>query len=811
MIAIGESLQKTIARQTDWIGNGNEAVARAIIDIGYDAEGYYPITPSSDAGEAVSKAFAQGETDIAFIVATSELAALSICAGAAVAGGRVVDVTSANGLLLKAEQMPAISGLGLPMVLNLSTRDVSAPLNIKNGHSDLYATLGWGWMIFLAPTVQAAYDLNIIAIKIAEAVNLPAIVAYDGFHTSHANRRIQVFADRQDVRRFVGPPPFRGTLKGENGRFSFIDVKHPRTFGPYMNDDLINSKVQMDLKFDRAFAMLPEVFAEYEALTGRRYGSVEQYGDPLTDRCLVALNSAGDAAKDAVDVLKRRGEPVNLVIPTVLRPWPEEALVEAIGAAQRIVVAERASQYGANNYLANEIGAALQRRGNDAEILQRTYGIGGLNFTMEDALAMYELAGGDGAHNPKSRIQNPKSRTQSPESQISDLRSQGPAESPADSRCHTPGRCHTAGRWQTGSLAHESFLVAPAKGYHGAWPGDPDYSPEQTLVPINAAECSLNAGQNGKVNLRELSKMPTRFEKHSACPGCGIFTSLNLFLRGINGHVCLLFNTGCGMVVTTGYPLTSFKVPYFHNLFHNGVSTATGVVEMIKRFKRRGELPEEITVIAVSGDGGDDIGMDQVIGAALRNDPLILLEYDNKGYMNTGAQLCYTGFKGQKNSNAHVGPKQAGKTSHHKDIIEILRGTFAPYLASCAESHALDIIRKARKAQKTVREGGFAFVKALSVCPLNWGMNEHVGPSAVEACVNACMHPLYEIEHGVTRITVDPELKGGKIPVTEAFAKMGGAFAHLCKPEFAWLAKEVQDEVDRRWARLKAMSAHEVL
>ncbi len=780
MIATAEPTVETRSRQTDWIGNGNEAVARAIIDIGYDAEGYYPITPSSDAGEAVSKAFAQGETDIAFIVATSELAALSICAGAAVAGGRVVDVTSANGLLLKAEQMPAISGLGLPMVLNLSTRDVSAPLNIKNGHSDLYATLGWGWMIFLAPTVQAAYDLNIIAIRVAEAVNLPAIVAYDGFHTSHANRRIQVFADREDVRRFVGPLPFRGTLKGENGRFSFLDVDHPRTFGPYMNDDLINSKVQIDLKFDRAFAILPDIFTEYASLTGRRYGFVEQYGDPLAECCLVALNSAGEAAKDAVDVLKRRGEPVNLVIPTVLRPWPEEELIESIGAARRIVVAERASQYGANNYLANEIGAALQRRGNNADIIQRTYGIGGLNFTMEDALAMYEI-------------------TSSASSTRPDLEQGAVSTRPK------------MGDRNAATLHSDSFTFAPAKGYHGAWPGDPNYSPERTLVPISVADCSLNAGQNGKVNLRELSKMPTRFEKHSACPGCGIFTSLNLFLRGIDGHVCLLFNTGCGMVVTTGYPLTSFKVPYFHNLFHNGVSTATGVVEMIKRFKRRGELPEEITVIVVSGDGGDDIGMDQVIGAALRNDPLILFEYDNKGYMNTGAQLCYSGFKGQKNSNAHVGPKQAGKTNHHKDIIEILRGTFAPYLASCAESHALDMIRKARKAQKTVREGGFAFVKALSVCPLNWGMTEHVGPSAVEACVDACMHPLYEVEHGITRITFDPEHKGKKIPVTEAFAKMGGAFAHLSKPDFAWLAKEVQAEVDRRWARLRAMSANALL
>ena len=91
---------KALKPQTVWIGNGNEAVARAIIHIGYDGEGYYPITPSSAAGEAVSKAFAAGETDIAFVPVTSELAAISACAGMAIAGGRVVDVTRANGLLL---------------------------------------------------------------------------------------------------------------------------------------------------------------------------------------------------------------------------------------------------------------------------------------------------------------------------------------------------------------------------------------------------------------------------------------------------------------------------------------------------------------------------------------------------------------------------------------------------------------------------------------------------------------------------------------------------------------------------------------
>ena len=147
-----------------------------------------------------------------------------------------------------------------------------------------------------------------------------------------------------------------------------------------------------------------------------------------------------------------------------------------------------------------------------------------------------------------------------------------------------------------------------------------------------------------------------------------------------------MFNTGCGMVVTTGFPHTSFKVSYAHNLFHNASSTATGVVEMYHRFRAKGEIPdEEITFVCVSGDGGDDIGMDQLIGAALRNDPIIFLEYDNKGYMNTGGQLCYTGILGQRNSQRHVGPGQQGKQTQHKDIVEILRGTHAPYLFQAAE------------------------------------------------------------------------------------------------------------------------------
>ncbi|MBZ5516923.1 MAG: pyruvate synthase [Acidobacteriia bacterium] len=677
------------------ISSGNEAAAHAIIDIGYDGEGYYPITPSSEVGEYVNRAYAQGEIDLSFVVGTSELAAISTVAGMAIAGGRAVDVTSSQGLLLKAEELPALAGLGLPVVLNLATRDVNAPLNIKNGHSDLAATLGWGWVTLCAPTVQAVYDLNIIALKIAEAVNLPALVAYDGFHTSHANRRIKVFTDRRAVREFIGPEPPR--------RLSLLDVKHPHTFGPYMNDDLINTKVLIDQKMEKALKLLPRIFEEYAQLSGRRYQFLEVYGAPDAQVALFILNSAAEASKVAVDRLRQEGRSVKLVSPTVLRPWPADTILQTLFSVDRILVAERVSQYGANNYLANEVGAVLQRSADHNLILSRTYGIGGLNFYPEDAEYLFRLA------------------------------------------LNFPNVPDHEKRW---------------KGYYQAWAGDRDARPVAKTAPISSAEVTRNAGKD-RVDLRELADMPHRIEKHSACPGCGLFSNLEMFLRGIDGQVVFFFNTGCGMLVTTGFPSTSFRVPYFHNLFHNATSTATGAIEMYQRLRRQGKMDDEITFIVVTGDGGDDIGMDQVIGAALRNDPMIVLEYDNKGYMNTGGQLCYTGLLGQRFTNANVGPKQKGKLQHHKDIVEILRGTHAPYLFQAAESNFRDLLMKARKAQKMVREGDFVFGRFFSPCPLNWGSDPRMGFRIVDKFA----------------------------PVTEA----------------------IQQEVDRRWRRLVEMDANPAL
>ena len=98
--------ESLVKKQTMNYASGNEIAAIAIKQIGYDLMGYYPITPSTQIAENLDIMRANGEMDMVMIAAEGEHSAAGICYGASVAGGRVVNATSANGLLYAIEQMP---------------------------------------------------------------------------------------------------------------------------------------------------------------------------------------------------------------------------------------------------------------------------------------------------------------------------------------------------------------------------------------------------------------------------------------------------------------------------------------------------------------------------------------------------------------------------------------------------------------------------------------------------------------------------------------------------------------------------------
>ena len=724
--------------------SGNEAAALAVKQIGYDIMGYYPITPSTQIAENLDLMGAKGEVDITMIPAEGEHSAAGICYGASAAGARAFNATSANGLLYALEQFPVQSGTRYPMVMNVACRTVSGPLSIKGDHSDIMFMLNTGWIILFAHSVQQVYDFNIIATKLGESVSLPVVVAYDGFFTSHQKKRSYSFKSDEDVKNFVGK---------KKEKHDLLDLENPITIGSYMNEpDLINNRFQLYEAVILAGKRLDEIFKSYENLSQRHYEMVEEYKVKDAEIVMILLGSAFDTVTVAVDKLRKEGIKAGVITLNVIRPFPIDEVVKRVKDKCKILVADRQDSYGANGgNLSLEVRAAFQRKKKNVEIKSVVYGLGGIDFDVSD------------------------------------------------------------GRWLL-----EQYDNLPDFSYYGVTKGGKEKVQDNLLKKIDKERTMLgitevkNTGEGlmvkgGQINAT--TAMPDRIAPgHGACPGCGILVNLNLLLRAIEDPVVLLFQTGCGMIITTAYPKTSFRVPYIHNLFQNGAATMSGIVEACKRRQEKGEIPKgDIVFIMVTGDGGMDIGMGSAIGTALRGHNMIIFEYDNGGYMNTGYQLSYSTPKGAKSATSHVGSLQYGKTFFNKDMPEIMAAANIPYVATVAECNPKDFITKAAKAAYYAKNQGMAYIKALSACPLNWNDNPATERAVIEAAVNCGYFPLYEVEKGITRLNYNHENSNKKMPVKQWFSMMGRT-RHLVKEEYSSVVEEIQKEIDERFRKLKEKS-----
>src|SRR3989338_11633948 len=74
--------------------SGNELAALAASQINYHLMGYYPITPSTEVAELLSRMKANGKHTIVMVPADGEHSAAGICYGASTGGGRVLNATS---------------------------------------------------------------------------------------------------------------------------------------------------------------------------------------------------------------------------------------------------------------------------------------------------------------------------------------------------------------------------------------------------------------------------------------------------------------------------------------------------------------------------------------------------------------------------------------------------------------------------------------------------------------------------------------------------------------------------------------------
>ncbi|HMC03036.1 MAG TPA: transketolase C-terminal domain-containing protein [Cellulomonadaceae bacterium] len=359
---------------------GSRAVAETVARCRPEVVCAYPISPQTHIIEAIGAMVKAGTlSPCEFINVESEFAAMSVSIGASAAGARAFTATASQGLLFMIEAVYNAAGLGLPIVMTLANRAIGAPINIWNDHSDAMAVRDSGWIQLFAETNQEAADLHVQAFRLAEELSVPVMVCMDGFILTHAVEGVDV-PEQSDVDAFLPPYEPRQVLDPDD------QVSIGAMVGPEAFEEV---RYLAHLRQLDALERIPSLAAAFAEAFGRQSGGlVRPYRTEDAETIVVALGSVLGTIKDAVDARRDAGERVGVVGITSFRPFPSDAVRDALSGARRVVVVEKAFSIGFGGVLSTDVAMATH----DADCSLRTVvaGLGGRAITrrsLEELLA----------------------------------------------------------------------------------------------------------------------------------------------------------------------------------------------------------------------------------------------------------------------------------------------------------------------------------------------------------------------------------------------------------------------------------------
>jgi pyruvate/2-oxoacid:ferredoxin oxidoreductase alpha subunit len=328
---------------------GNHAVSLGVQLARCEVISAYPITPQTQVVEMLSDMCSDGSLPARFIKVESEHSAMAACVGASATGVRAFTATSSHGLVYMHEMLHWAAGGRLPIVMANINRALGPGWNIWTDQNDSLSQRDTGWIQLYCETNQEVLDTTIQAFKLAEAVDLPVMIALDAFYLSHTSEPVEV-PEQALVDGFL--PRRVARVK--------LDPADPHAYGALVRpDDYMEMRWDQQAAMDRARDVLDEVDAEWAALTGRSYGAVEAYRVEDAELLLVTSGTITSTARTVIDDRRDAGERVGLVKVRMFRPFPTAALRRLLRGAARVAVLDRNISPGHGGIFAEEIRAAL--------------------------------------------------------------------------------------------------------------------------------------------------------------------------------------------------------------------------------------------------------------------------------------------------------------------------------------------------------------------------------------------------------------------------------------------------------------------
>ncbi|MDB4349530.1 pyruvate ferredoxin oxidoreductase [Omnitrophica bacterium] len=363
-----------MSRRTKLVITGNHTVSYGAKLSKAEVIAAYPITPQTEVVEKLSNMVSDKELRAKFIKVESEHSAMAACIGASAVGARAFTATSSQGLALMHEMLHWAANARLPVVMANINRSMGPPWNIWADQTDSLAQRDTGWLQFYCESNQEILDSIIQAYKVCEKILLPGMVVLDAFLLSHTSEPVDI------------PPQelVDEYLPGYNPRYK-LDVNEPHTFGGLTGPDwYYELRYKIQNAMEEALDVIKDADREFKDTFGRGYGLIEEYRSSDADTLLIVSGSMSSTAKDAVDMMRAKGEKVGLCRMRVFRPFPKDEVRRVAKKAKRIGVIDRNISFGSEGIFFQEVKSALCNEKNRRPIYGFIAGLGGRDVVIDD-------------------------------------------------------------------------------------------------------------------------------------------------------------------------------------------------------------------------------------------------------------------------------------------------------------------------------------------------------------------------------------------------------------------------------------------